>query len=320
MKTFSSIALVATLVVAFFLAVAPAAAQLLTLPVSPFPPPQAEWELPYLLNSYGYVVAPSSCEPYTYIAFNAEGEYEEYTAPNGSTYIRYFSTPQPEMDCDTQGTEFTTVQWWFRWPGDLSGTPAQFQDYSDQTRFDAEFGVGECYSDLASINLDAGGVKIILYQSESGSEEGWRTYDFVWPSHYQEGDLVVLAAHIGRFTSEACNKLQAMDPTFLVKLGLIIVLNENPSGVPDEFRLDSAYPNPFNPSTVIPFELSEASEVTLAVYDMLGREVDLLFKAHLLSAGRHEAHFNAEGLPSGVYLVRLTAGEKVLTNRVTLLQ
>ena len=80
-----------------------------------------------------------------------------------------------------------------------------------------------------------------------------------------------------------------------------------------------AYPNPFNPQTVIPFELKEAAEVELAVYDLLGRQVQVLVRGQL-DAGRHQATFRAGQLPTGMYLVRLSAGGTVQTQRITLLK
>ena len=71
--------------------------------------------------------------------------------------------------------------------------------------------------------------------------------------------------------------------------------------------LSSNYPNTFNPETTIPFALPEASEVTIAVYDLLGREVAVLVEGEM-AAGRHEVQFRADSLPSGLYLVRMQAG------------
>ena len=79
---------------------------------------------------------------------------------------------------------------------------------------------------------------------------------------------------------------------------------ESAAPVPVSTRLLQNYPNPFNTSTVISFELRDASPVKLAVYDMLGREVQLAVSWQL--AGKHEIVWNAEGLGSGVYFVRLT--------------
>ena len=75
---------------------------------------------------------------------------------------------------------------------------------------------------------------------------------------------------------------------------------------PRTFALHQNFPNPFNPSTVISFDLPAAHEVRLAVFDMLGRQVSVLLQERR-AAGRHDVTFNATGLPSGTYLVRLQA-------------
>ncbi|HMB89462.1 MAG TPA: T9SS type A sorting domain-containing protein [Rhodothermales bacterium] len=77
--------------------------------------------------------------------------------------------------------------------------------------------------------------------------------------------------------------------------------------VPSFFQLDQNYPNPFNPQTTIRYALPQASQVRLAVYDVLGREVALLVD-RLQAAGAHETNFEATDFPSGVYLYRLEAG------------
>lgn len=77
------------------------------------------------------------------------------------------------------------------------------------------------------------------------------------------------------------------------------------------------YPNPFNPSTAIPFQVNTAGRVRLSVYDVLGREVAVLVDG-MLAPGSHTARFDAAGLASGVYLVRLEMGGTSLTRRMTL--
>ena len=77
----------------------------------------------------------------------------------------------------------------------------------------------------------------------------------------------------------------------------------NPSG----YRLNQNYPNPFNPSTTISYRLPGRSFVTLKVYDVLGREVQTLVSGEE-SAGEHTIMFDGNGLSSGVYIYRLTAG------------
>lgn len=87
----------------------------------------------------------------------------------------------------------------------------------------------------------------------------------------------------------------------------------------DSFALIGAYPNPFNPSTVIRYRLSENGPTRLAIHDLLGREVAVLADGWL-PAGEHATRFEAAGLASGVYLVRLVAGGEIHTHRITLLR
>jgi hypothetical protein len=89
--------------------------------------------------------------------------------------------------------------------------------------------------------------------------------------------------------------------------------------LPKEFGLSQNFPNPFNPSTVIGFQLPVDSRVDLRVYDILGREVTTLVSG-TMSAGRHSVTFNAENLASGMYIYRLVAGNTVLTKKLTLIK
>lgn len=75
---------------------------------------------------------------------------------------------------------------------------------------------------------------------------------------------------------------------------------------PTSYSVHAAYPNPFNPSTEIKFDLAEDSRVTLAVYDMLGRKVVELVNANY-AAGYHSSTWNAAGMASGMYFARFTA-------------
>ena len=77
---------------------------------------------------------------------------------------------------------------------------------------------------------------------------------------------------------------------------------------PDEFALNSNYPNPFNPQTQIRYELPEQAQVRLTVYNMLGEQVTTLVNESQ-SAGHHEVTFDASDLSSGTYIYRLEAGD-----------
>jgi hypothetical protein len=76
--------------------------------------------------------------------------------------------------------------------------------------------------------------------------------------------------------------------------------------LPSEFALHQNYPNPFNPSTQIKFDLPEISNVSLVVYDVLGRKIAELENG-LKEAGYHSATWNASDVASGVYFARFTA-------------
>jgi hypothetical protein len=75
---------------------------------------------------------------------------------------------------------------------------------------------------------------------------------------------------------------------------------------PKTFELAQNYPDPFNPSTVIKYELPVASSVTLKIYDVLGREVATLVNENQIE-GIHVASFDGTRFASGIYFYRLTA-------------
>ncbi|MDG5767529.1 PQQ-binding-like beta-propeller repeat protein [Balneolales bacterium ANBcel1] len=89
--------------------------------------------------------------------------------------------------------------------------------------------------------------------------------------------------------------------------------------IPEKLSLRQNYPNPFNPVTVIRYDLPEAGEVTLEVFDMLGRRVDVLVNRHQ-DPGTHRISWDASHLSSGVYLYRLNIGDEVLSRRMTLIK
>ncbi len=100
---------------------------------------------------------------------------------------------------------------------------------------------------------------------------------------------------------------------------------ESPNGVKIEsekaltFDLQQNYPNPFNPSTLIRYETPASGQVTLKVYDVLGREVASLVDGKM-SAGDHQVVWDASKFPSGVYFYRLETSGNVQIKRMLLLK
>lgn len=98
------------------------------------------------------------------------------------------------------------------------------------------------------------------------------------------------------------------------------------SEVPKEFKLHSNYPNPFNPSTRIQFDIPGSSFVRLRVFDALGKEVRELINKEL-APGKYETEFNALNLTSGVYFYKIevrqagsTTGDFVDTKKMILVK
>jgi hypothetical protein len=123
---------------------------------------------------------------------------------------------------------------------------------------------------------------------------------------YDSNDLLVNVLKYGSWDNFIIFKQQSdMHPT---GRSVLTWRDVNTSTDPLEgvftYKLNPAYPNPFNPSTVIPFQMAAASDVSIRVYDVLGRNVATLVDG-FMSAGNHSVQFDASGLSSGVYLIRL---------------
>jgi WD40 repeat protein len=100
---------------------------------------------------------------------------------------------------------------------------------------------------------------------------------------------------------------------------LVTGVAASPDPVPTSFRLGQNYPNPFNPTTEIRYQVSGISNVTLAVYDLLGREVAVLVNERK-TAGSYSVRFDGSGLASGVYFYRMQAGDFVQARRLILIK
>jgi hypothetical protein len=96
-------------------------------------------------------------------------------------------------------------------------------------------------------------------------------------------------------------------------------VQDRSSEMPQSYELSQNYPNPFNPSTNINFTLAKASDVKLAVYNLLGQKVATIVDSRM-SAGQQSVVFDASRLPSGVYFYRLDAGSFTAVRKMLLMK
>ncbi len=89
--------------------------------------------------------------------------------------------------------------------------------------------------------------------------------------------------------------------------------------IPEIFKLQKPFPNPFNPSTTIRFSATPNQKTTLCIFDITGRLVEELVNGELVT-GEHEIVWNAGNQPSGVYFVRLQSGNNIETQKVLLIK
>ncbi len=94
---------------------------------------------------------------------------------------------------------------------------------------------------------------------------------------------------------------------------------EDDDNIKLNFNLEQNFPNPFNPSTIINFNLPTSEYVSLKVYDLLGNEVTTLYQEKLES-GNYSKSFDAKGLSSGIYFYKLQVGKISETKKMILLR
>lgn len=114
------------------------------------------------------------------------------------------------------------------------------------------------------------------------------------------------------------------NPDALGQLKLLVNYNNAPSEIkiesdliPNSTELYQNYPNPFNPSTKIKFTLKQQSEVSLRVFDLLGKEISILINEEL-GSGSYSVDFNAENFSSGLYLYMLTVNGNIISKKMIL--
>jgi hypothetical protein len=106
------------------------------------------------------------------------------------------------------------------------------------------------------------------------------------------------------------------EPRFTLSVTYGALGQNDDATLPSDFALHPVYPNPFNPSATISFDIPDVSLVALNVYDVKGALVETLLQENM-KPGKHHYNWEPQGLSSGVYFMKLTTANKSFTQKVT---
>ncbi|MBU1650611.1 agmatine deiminase family protein, partial [bacterium] len=121
------------------------------------------------------------------------------------------------------------------------------------------------------------------------------------------------------FTKEGVSNGVAFKPWITEGITDPFIIADNNAGIINDHPLVEVYPNPFNPTTVLSYQLSGSCRINLTVYDITGRKVVTLVDG-FRDAGNHKVQFDGSNLASGVYLYRLTTDAVSLTGKMVLMK
>jgi hypothetical protein len=187
----------------------------------------------------------------------------------------------------------------------------------------------------ASTDVDGDSITYLLYGGTGASpkEEVYKTTSTLLPIPYQEflqktfEQIPMLSRATAKFSVSATDGIDTVkvtgDDRFLF-VNRYEYLSTESEGIPIEFALHENYPNPFNPTTTLRFDLPEVSSITLTIYNMLGQKVRT-FNYQNTSAGYHSVKWNANNdfgdpVGAGIYLYQLQTKDFVKTRKMVLLK
>jgi len=173
----------------------------------------------------------------------------------------------------------------------------------------------EIYGDTAVISHYQAGLRVLnISNPEAPVEIGW--YDT-----YPSANTNQFAGCWGvfKFPSGKIIVSDMQRGLFVLKMDDPVSIQNISSEVPSSFELQQNYPNPFNPETKIRFNIPNQGVVELKIFDINGKEVEVLFNRSLKS-GTYEYSWNASNFPSGVYLYKLSSDKFSITKKMVLVK
>jgi hypothetical protein len=139
----------------------------------------------------------------------------------------------------------------------------------------------------------------------------------IWPK--ERGNRPYLLAPFTMEIHAESNPL-GMDEADVFEFSLDLTsINDRTNGLVRRFSLGNNYPNPFNPSTTIPYAIDRSGMVEIEVFNILGQKVDTVFKGHQV-AGVYQSTWDASDYASGMYIIRLKSEQRQTFRKVMLLK
>jgi len=136
---------------------------------------------------------------------------------------------------------------------------------------------------------------------------------------WQPEDFTILKNEIESLKTKSVSAEEDDQLAAIFESDIDLGLDELIRDMVSEYKLYPAYPNPFNPSTIVSFDLPQQGKVRVDVFDISGRLVSVLAN-QTYQSGNHRLTFEASGLASGIYLVRANIAGNVQTQRITLIK
>jgi hypothetical protein len=198
------------------------------------------------------------------------------------------------------------------WNGTDTNTTKTFTVDANTTSFVANF---KTQFKLRAIVASPSGLPVTITNTYSYIDSGASADVTITPTQVQYNGSTYYFDH---WTGTGTGAYSGNNPNFTVVMNnpinelafytTNIGINNISSEVPDKYNLFQNYPNPFNPETKIRFDIVRQGNVKLKVYDILGKELQVLYSGEL-KAGKYEFNFNAKDLSSGIYFYKLETGE-----------
>jgi hypothetical protein len=130
------------------------------------------------------------------------------------------------------------------------------------------------------------------------------TYGSLWPYVTLDNEYFFFCAGLAQDNGFNPYWVRA---SIIDSLRSVVSVIDEPESVPLYFQLNQNYPNPFNAETTISFELDQPANITLQIYDILGKKMQPVITHEFYQEGSHSFNFDASSLTSGIYIYKLTS-------------